>query len=91
MLRITENGSTEETTILRLEGQMIGQGVVEVQKICEQYLAEGRRLVLDLSEMLFVDRSGVALLRELMRREVTLIRCTPFLTEQLKETHSIER
>ncbi|HWQ34961.1 MAG TPA: STAS domain-containing protein [Blastocatellia bacterium] len=91
MLRITENGSTEETTTLRLEGQMIGQGVAEVQKICEQYLAEGRRLVLDLAEMLFVDRSGVALLRELMRREVRLTRCSPFLTEQLRETNSIER
>jgi ABC-type transporter Mla MlaB component len=90
MLRISENGSSGENPILRLEGQMTGQGVVEVQKVCEQCLASGRKLTLDLGDVLFVDRSGVALLQSLMRRQVTLANCSPFLTEQLKETLSPE-
>jgi len=90
MLRISENGSSDETTTLRLEGQMIGQCVAEAQKVCEQILAAGRKLTLDLAEMLFVDRSGVALLQDLMRREVTLVNCSPFLKEQLKQALSLE-
>jgi len=90
MLRISENGSSDEYTILRLEGQMAGQGVVEVQKVCEQYLASGRKLTLDLVDVLFVDRSGVALLQDLMRRQVAVANCSPFLTEQLKEAFSPE-
>jgi len=90
MLRISENGSSDETTTLRLEGQMIGQCVAEAQNVCEQFLAAGRKLRLDLAEMLFVDRSGIALLQDLMRRQVTLANCSPFLTEQLKEALSSE-
>ncbi len=90
MLRISENGSSDETTTLRLEGQMIGQGVVEVEKVCELCLAAGRKLTLDLTDVSFVDRSGIALLQDLTRREVTLVNCSPFLKEQLKEAHSPE-
>ena len=90
MLRISENGSSDETTTLRLEGQMIGQGVAEAQKVCEQFLATGCKLTLDLAEMLFVDRSGIALLQDLIRRQVTLANCSPFLKEQLKQTLSPE-
>lgn len=84
MIRITENGSSDEMTSLQLEGQMIGQGVVEVQNICGQWLALDRKLTLDLANVLFVDRNGIALLQDLMRRQVALVNCSPFLTEQLK-------
>jgi ABC-type transporter Mla MlaB component len=90
MLRISENGSSDETTTLRLEGQMTGQCVAEAQNVCEQFLAAGRQLTLDLAEMLFVDRSGIALLQDLMRRQVTLVNCSPFLKEQLKQALSPE-
>lgn len=84
MIRITENGSTDETISLQLEGQMIGQGVVEVQNICEQWLALDRKLTLDLANVLFVDRNGIALLQDLKQRQVSLVNCSPFLTEQLR-------
>jgi ABC-type transporter Mla MlaB component len=85
MLRISESNSSEKAATLRLEGQMIGQWVGAVEKVCEQYLASDRKLTLDLAEVLFVDRSGIALLQDLMRRGVTLANCSPFLTEQLKQ------
>jgi len=90
MLRISEISSSDETTSLRLEGRMIGQCVIEVQKVCEQCLDSGGKLMLDMTEVSFVDRSGIALLKGLMRREVTLANCSPFLSEQLKETLSFE-
>src|SRR5262245_46943562 len=80
MLRISENGSSDGVTSLRLEGQVIGQSVVEVQKVCEQCLAAGRKLTLDLTDVSFVDRCGIALLQGLTRREVTLANCSPLLT-----------
>jgi ABC-type transporter Mla MlaB component len=90
MLRISENGLSDEYMVLRLEGQMTGQGVIEVQKVCERCLASGRKLTLDLVGVLFVDRSGIALLQDLIRRQVTVANCSPFLTEQLKEDYSPE-
>jgi ABC-type transporter Mla MlaB component len=85
MWKISEKGLSDEAIVLHIEGQMMSQGVVEVKKICEQYLASGCELTLDLAEVMFVDRSGVALLQELMRRQVTLVNCSLFLAEQLKE------
>jgi ABC-type transporter Mla MlaB component len=90
MLRISESNSSEKAATLRLEGQMIGQWVGAVEKVCEQYLASDRKLTLDLAEVLFVDRSGIVLLQELMRRGVRLAFCSPFLTEQLKEVILLE-
>lgn len=85
MLRVSERTLTHGTATLRIEGRMIGPWVVEVHKCCEEFLAKGCRLILDLANVSFVDRDGIVLLQELMGRRVALVNCSPFLTEQLKE------
>lgn len=90
MMKISENVLSDERTMLRLEGQMIGQGVVEVRQLCERCLAAGRKLTLDLDDLMFVDRNGIGLLQDLLRRQVTLANCSLFLIEQLKEPISSE-
>jgi len=85
MLRISERCLSNQAAALRLEGRVIGPWVLEARRSCEKFLAHGRRLTLDLAEVSFVDRDGIALLRELMGRQVTFVNCSPFLTEQLKE------
>ena len=85
MLRISEERSSSEVAILRLEGQAIGPWVDEVRKSCEQSFTNNRQLVLDLAEVSFADRSAIALFRELIAREVALINCSPLIAEQLKQ------
>jgi hypothetical protein len=51
---------------------------------CEQALANGRRLILDLAGVLFIDRKGVALFHRLANRNVSIVNCSGFVTELLK-------
>ncbi len=83
MLRISKI-ETDNEAGLRLQGRVIGPWVQELHKSCEQILAEGDGLTLDLAEVSFVDRQGIALIRNLMHRQVKLVRCPLFVTEQLK-------
>ena len=85
MLRISEVELLDDATTLRMEGEMIGAGVEEVRQLIAQSLAAGQRLTLDLAELRFVDRDGVALFRELAGHQVQFINCSPFLNEQLKD------
>jgi ABC-type transporter Mla MlaB component len=64
---------------------MIGPWVEEVRKACEPFLRDSSCLTLDLADISFVDRSGIALFKELLNSQVRLVNCSSFITEQLKE------
>jgi anti-anti-sigma regulatory factor len=83
MLKIVPIESTDDGVVLRLEGQIVGPWVDELQRTCEQLLAAGS-IVLDLSHVSFVEWRGADLLRSLDRRGVPLLCCSPFVAEQLK-------
>jgi anti-anti-sigma regulatory factor len=85
MLRISETDSSSDDAILRLEGEITGPWIVEVQKACDRLLGSGGRLTLDLAEVSYIDRDAIRLFRDLAQRKVTLINCSAFLTEQLKQ------
>jgi anti-anti-sigma regulatory factor len=84
MLRIHVSEAAREATTLSLEGRVIGPWVEELRLSCEGVLARGSGLVLDLSDVSFVGREGVALLRTLRDRQVVLRSYSPFVGEQLK-------
>ncbi|MDX2044118.1 MAG: hypothetical protein SF097_23095 [Acidobacteriota bacterium] len=85
MLKISEISLSEEAAKLRLEGEMIGQNVLEARQALKSFLAAGIRLTLDVTDLLFADRDGIAFLQELAGLRVEFINCSPFLSEQLKE------
>ena len=84
MLRISCVASPEGEVILRLEGQVGGPWVEELRRLCDQHLATGSALLLDLTDVSFVDLEGVALCRRLQDCNVVLLYCSPFVAEQLK-------
>jgi anti-anti-sigma regulatory factor len=84
VLKISFIEALDEAVTIRLEGQVRGPWVEELRQSCEQLLAKGRRLLLDLTEVSFVDTDGVALCRCLRDRNVTILCCSPFVAEQLK-------
>jgi ABC-type transporter Mla MlaB component len=85
MLRITEERKPGEETILHLEGELMGPWVEEVREACERFVGNSHSLRLELADVEYVDREGIALLRGLMNHQVVLINCSSFLAEQLKE------
>lgn len=85
MLKITVIAETDETVTLKLEGRITGEWVSEVQRECEMWLAQGRKAVLDLSGIVFVDEQGVEKLKALKRNGVNLIGSSLFLSRLLEE------
>ncbi|MEW6131403.1 MAG: hypothetical protein AB1757_30525 [Acidobacteriota bacterium] len=84
MLRISECNATNDTTTLKLEGRIVGRLITEVRNACDAIFARNCKLVMDLSEVYFIDRNGLTLFQELLEKQVTFINCSPFLLEQLK-------
>ncbi len=84
MLRISESLSSAGITTLRLEGRLSGPWVEEASRSCEFYAGNGRVLNLDLEELSFVDREGIALLKTLAKRGVGFTNCSQFLERALE-------
>jgi ABC-type transporter Mla MlaB component len=74
MLRISPRG-----TVLHLEGQIVGPWVDELAIACDRF----QPVALDLTEVTFADRAGLALLKDLKIRMNGL---SPFMEEQLKRS-----
>jgi anti-anti-sigma regulatory factor len=83
MLRITPTDDDGERT-LRLEGRLVEPWVGELLGACRETAGAGRRLVLDLSGVTFVDAAGVACLRGLRDQGAALRGCSAFINELLK-------
>ncbi|MBV8478550.1 MAG: hypothetical protein JOZ36_17970 [Acidobacteria bacterium] len=84
MLKISGTSVPGRAT-LRLAGRLGGEWVGELKKACELARAEHGHVFLDFADVLFVDRTGVALIRGLVNEGISLINCSPFITEQLKQ------
>jgi hypothetical protein len=84
MLIISQIELVNQNVFLRLEGRMVGPWVGETRETCENLLKQGRRIELDLAEVLFADQDGVKLLKKLISRGVTLVSCSLFVKEQLR-------
>lgn len=88
MIRIWEQEGEGARVTLRLEGNLAGASIEELEKACARSLARAASVVLDVSGVHFIDRRALASLRELRERGVTFTNCTPFVAEQLKEVGS---
>ena len=84
MLRICRIDSVAGEVTLRLEGRLVGPWVNELKTLYGSLSREARLISLDLAEVLFVDREGIALLRILRNSNVELRGCSPLVAEELK-------
>jgi ABC-type transporter Mla MlaB component len=89
MLRITVVESSKVAVTLRVEGRIMGPWVEELRTACNVHtFPDDVQVSLELADISFADAAGIALLRELRNRGVSLIRTTSFLAEQLKDGNS---
>ena len=84
MLRISRIEPNESTIALRLEGQIVGPWVDELRRATEGFRGNGHTFAINLAEVTFADRDGVALLSRLRSHGVALVDCSPFVEAQLK-------
>ena len=91
MLRISVTSQSSETTNFLLEGKLVGPWVEELRRLSDAALARSKALNLDLERVWFVDSEGIALLRDLAKRQVSQVNCSQFISQQLKERTNAER
>jgi ABC-type transporter Mla MlaB component len=85
MLRITENETEGGRGLTyQLEGRLVGPWVQETQLLCEAALRSRESVTLDLAGVSFIDREGIALLRNLQSRNVHISNCSGFIAELLQ-------
>ena len=81
MLRIERILNGNET-VLRAAGRLTGPWVAELSRTVESDASQGL-VILDLTDVSFADHDGLAFLLSLMAQARVVLRCNPFLTEQL--------
>jgi anti-anti-sigma regulatory factor len=84
MLKISTIESTEEMVKIRIDGQISGEGVKLLQKTCKAHLEKSLKLSIDLQNVSFVDRDGIAGLRKLKQYKVEFLNAPPFIAEQIR-------
>jgi anti-anti-sigma regulatory factor len=81
MLRIEQILNGHET-VLRAAGRLTGPWVAELSRAVGDHVGASI-VVLDLSDVSFADHDGLAFLMSIAGQPRVVIRCSPFLTEQL--------
>jgi anti-anti-sigma regulatory factor len=83
MLRITNDGTVDGVSTLKLEGRIAGPWVGELRRVAAASRTAGGGLRLDLSAVRFVDPAGAELLHELTRGHVEISGQSQFVDELL--------
>lgn len=87
MIRITVVPRENRATRVIVEGRINKASSVELGGVCDQHLAGGNNIELDLSAVTFADSEGVTLVRDLIKRGCILEECSE-LVRTLVEDHS---
>ncbi len=72
MLRITPMSDDGQTVHLKVEGRVVGDWVPELDQVCGSCLSQKKKVVLDFTEVTFMDRRGVNVLKGLLRERVQI-------------------
>ena len=85
MLRIERVQNGDGETTVRAIGRLAGPWIGEL----ERSVADLGAVVLDLTDVSFVDREGVEFLRTLQRLKLVDLRCSAFVAEQINTDRSV--
>jgi len=86
MLRITTIQNDGLPAILKLEGKLLEPWIGELHEACRKTHESVELSALDLAGLTYVDTPGTIALRDLRRRGIALVGCSPLVAELLKET-----
>ena len=84
MLKITKIQESRSEVLLKLEGKITAQWAVLLDRECRSLLRQEKTLYLDCSHVDFIDTSGVKILNNLSRMQVTLISAPGYVKELLQ-------
>ena len=68
---------TVDGTKLRLDGKLVGPWVCELRMVCETMPPKSEQIQVDCGGISSIDSEGIALMRTLQAKFVTLVDCSP--------------
>ncbi len=84
MLRITKVAEDSSTVTMKLEGKLASDWVPLLEGECLTCLTEKRKVLLDFSEVTFVDGRGVEMLSKLAGEGIKVVDCDELIKELLE-------
>ena len=81
MLRITKMADNGSPVTLKLEGKVHSEWVTLLEQECRALISQKKKVLLDFSEVIFMDDLGVEMLRRLPPRSVTIINGDAFIED----------
>lgn len=84
MLRIDKVYENLLTVKLKLEGTLVGEWVLLLEEKILECLENNKKVLLDFSELRFVDEHGMEMLRRLPPEKIAITNCPRFIEELLK-------
>lgn len=83
MLRITKIGESPSLATLKVEGRVVSDWASVLESESLRLLEEKGAVLLDFSNVSFVDRRGVETLRRMRAGNVRIINCSPLIEDLL--------
>ena len=87
MLRVTEIEEPQHKLRLKLEGRLVGQWVELLAEICATRKKQDQSITLDLGDLEYASKEGIALLAELRSQSVAWVSCPPSMLDLLSASH----
>ena len=84
MLRISKVYENPSGVKLKLEGRIVSEWVSILEEKILECLKKNKKLLLDFSELRFVDEHGMEMLRRLPPEKIAITNCPRFIEELLK-------
>jgi anti-anti-sigma regulatory factor len=83
MLRITRIAEVSARVILKVEGRVVDEWTALLGAECDKLLGEGAVLVLDFSEVKYIDLPGIEVLGKVQARGATIVGCSEVIRDLL--------
>ena len=84
MLRIDKVYENLFTVKLKLEGTLVGEWVSLLKEKILECLENNRKVLLDFSELRFIDEDGMEMLKRMPSEKIKITNCPKFIDELLK-------
>jgi len=84
VLRIDKVYENLLTVKLKLEGTLVGEWVSLLEEKILECLENNKKVLLDFSELRFVDEHGMEMLRRMPPEKIAITNCPRFIEELLK-------
>ncbi len=85
MLRITRVNNNSQSATFKIEGRIVSDGVLLIKDVCLTALREGKNVLLDFSEVIFINNSEIDPLTKLLSDKIQIINCPAIMMDMLTE------